>query len=230
MDSPEAVRPYEKKSPGELIHLDSNKLGKIGGIGHLSTGERRRHSHGIGWEYVHAANDVSRLACVEVLEDGKGDVETTSMEGPVAPFVGSALLVDVLLTDNAYCYISKASALRRAPPDRHRHPYHQSERTAHAPVKISGGRITDDCAGLALRSLSEALRASPFIEHLAQMTEDLASVPLSELSPATHAPVLSNELLDSGASPSAAYVVPPGTEVPDLAEGGGGRWASTMSI
>jgi hypothetical protein len=52
----EPVRRYEREKPGELIHLDIKKLGKIGSLGHRITGRRtgmvNRHL-GIGWEFVH---------------------------------------------------------------------------------------------------------------------------------------------------------------------------------
>jgi leucine-zipper of insertion element IS481 len=53
LDEKPAVVRYERERPGELIHLDSKKLGRIAGIGHHITGRRpgavNRH-HGIGWE------------------------------------------------------------------------------------------------------------------------------------------------------------------------------------
>ena len=53
---PEIIR-YEKDSPGELIHIDTKKLGRIDGIGHRITGNRKGQSnkHGTGWEVLHQA-------------------------------------------------------------------------------------------------------------------------------------------------------------------------------
>src|SRR5215472_8350749 len=62
-----AVRRYERRHVGELLHLDVKKLGRIGRVGHRITGDRRSRVRGIGWEYVHVAvDDASRLAYVEV--------------------------------------------------------------------------------------------------------------------------------------------------------------------
>jgi transposase-like protein len=55
---PEIVR-YERDTPGELIHIDIKKLGRINGIGHRITGDRsqQRRSRGVGWEFLHVAVD-----------------------------------------------------------------------------------------------------------------------------------------------------------------------------
>jgi hypothetical protein len=53
---------YEKRRPGELVHVDVKKLGRIGRPGHRVNGDRRTRSRGIGWEYVHVAiDDATRL-------------------------------------------------------------------------------------------------------------------------------------------------------------------------
>ena len=53
---------YEHVLPGDLLHLDVKKLGRIRGIGHRITGDRRSRARGVGWEYVHVAiDDYSRL-------------------------------------------------------------------------------------------------------------------------------------------------------------------------
>jgi transposase InsO family protein len=72
----EIVR-YEKKQPGEMIHIDIKKLGRIEGVGHRITGDRTgqsaprsRKEGGKGWEYLHlAVDDHSRLAYSEILPD-----------------------------------------------------------------------------------------------------------------------------------------------------------------
>jgi hypothetical protein len=66
LDPPVPAVRYRRERPGERIHIDTKKLGKIAGIGHRITGRRsgmvNRH-RGIGWEYLHVAvDDASRLA------------------------------------------------------------------------------------------------------------------------------------------------------------------------
>ena len=68
LEPPEPANRYEKQRPGELIHVDVKKLGRIGRPGHRVNGDRRSRSRGIGWEYVHiAVDDASRLAYVAAL-------------------------------------------------------------------------------------------------------------------------------------------------------------------
>jgi len=60
-----ATMRYDRESPGELIHIDTRKIGRTDGIGHRISGDRTGQSnkHGIGWEYVPVAiDDASRLA------------------------------------------------------------------------------------------------------------------------------------------------------------------------
>src|SRR5918996_1584095 len=73
LDPPAPVVRYQRERPGELVHIDTKKLGKIAGIGHRITGRRsgmvNRH-RGIGWEYPHGAvDDAARLAYTEILPD-----------------------------------------------------------------------------------------------------------------------------------------------------------------
>ena len=70
LEPAEPVRRYEREKPGEIIHLDIKKLGRIGSVGHRITGRYpgavNRH-HGIGWEFVHVCiDDASRVAFVQV--------------------------------------------------------------------------------------------------------------------------------------------------------------------
>src|SRR5262245_8060953 len=74
LEPPERPRRYERKRPGELLHLDVKKLARIAGhVGHRIHGDRSKRIYGAGWEFVHVAiDDASRLAYVEVLSDEKG--------------------------------------------------------------------------------------------------------------------------------------------------------------
>src|SRR6059036_420369 len=72
LEPPEPPNRYERKRPGELIHIDVKKLGRIGRPGHRVNGDRRTRTRGIGWEYVHVCvDDATRIAYVEVLDDEK---------------------------------------------------------------------------------------------------------------------------------------------------------------
>ncbi len=74
LEPPEPANRYERKRPGELLHIDVKKLGRIGRPGHRVNGDRSARSRGVGWEFVHiCVDDATRLAYVEVLEDEKTD-------------------------------------------------------------------------------------------------------------------------------------------------------------
>ena len=72
LDPKPAIVRYEKDKPGDMIHIDIKKPGRIDGVGHRITGDRTGQSNkrGTGWEYLHlAVDDHSRLAYSEILPD-----------------------------------------------------------------------------------------------------------------------------------------------------------------
>ena len=109
----EPVNRYERKRPGELIHLDIKKLARIAGrIGHRIHGDRSTRVQGAGWEFVHIAiDDHSRLAYVEVLRNEKGVTATGFFERAIAWFQRHGIRVERVLTDNGACYRSHAFRL-----------------------------------------------------------------------------------------------------------------------
>jgi hypothetical protein len=54
LEPPVPGQRYQWAQPGDLLHLDVKKLGRIGRVGHRITGDRRTQVRGIGWEFVHA--------------------------------------------------------------------------------------------------------------------------------------------------------------------------------
>ena len=120
----EPARRYERARPGELVHLDVKKLGRIAGAGHRVTGDRasqydrrgRRARGELGWEYVHiAVDDHSRLAYAEVLPDEKAATAAGFLRRAVAFYHRYGIEVERVLTDNGACYraITHALACRR---------------------------------------------------------------------------------------------------------------------
>jgi transposase InsO family protein len=106
-----AVR-YEKDHPGELVHMDVKKVGKIpdgGGWrahGRAATAEQRHKGVKIGYDYVHSVvDDYSRLAYSEVLADEKGPTCAAFLERAVAYLAAHGITrVERLMTDNAWAY------------------------------------------------------------------------------------------------------------------------------
>jgi transposase InsO family protein len=107
---PPVVR-YEWKRPGDLIHLDVKKLGRIRGIGHRITGVRQHRNRGIGWEYVHVCiDDNTRLAYVEVLGDEKGLTTAGFLQRATAWYAERGIRVRRVMSDNGSNYVSKVFA------------------------------------------------------------------------------------------------------------------------
>ena len=103
------VQRYEYARPGELLHLDVKKLGRIGRVGHRITGDRTTRVRGIGWEYVHVAvDDASRLAYVEVLRDERGSTVTAFLWRALAWYRRHGIRVRRIMTDNAFAYLGRA--------------------------------------------------------------------------------------------------------------------------
>jgi transposase InsO family protein len=108
----EPANSYERPRPGELVHVDVKKLGRIGRPGHRVNGDRTTRSRGIGWEYVHVAvDDATRLAYVEVLADEKGATAAGFLRRAVRFFRRYGIHVERVLTDNGSCYRAVVHAL-----------------------------------------------------------------------------------------------------------------------
>ena len=103
------VRRYERERPGELLHLDTKKLGRITRIGHRITGDRSGSFGKAGWEYVHVAiDDHSRLALARVAANECGDTATAFLEAAVADFKQRGVRIEPVTTDNGSPYLSHA--------------------------------------------------------------------------------------------------------------------------
>ena len=120
----EPARRYERATPGELIHIDVKKLGRIhSGAGHRMTGRRpsnkpRRYDsdgdrhYTIGWEFVHIAiDDCTRLAYAEVLPDEKATTAVAFLRRARAFYRRYGIEIQELLTDNGGAYISTVHAV-----------------------------------------------------------------------------------------------------------------------
>jgi transposase InsO family protein len=113
LEPPEPANRYERRHPGELIHVDVKKLGRIGrGAGHRVHGDRRKRSRGVGWEYVHVCvDDATRLACVEVLADESAISAVGFLRRAIAFFAAHGMTVQRVMTDNGSAYRSTLHAV-----------------------------------------------------------------------------------------------------------------------
>jgi transposase InsO family protein len=119
LSPPEPPNRYERKRPGELIHVDIKKLGRIVVPGHRVAGNRRvragrsgaQRLGTAGWEFVHVCvDDATRLAYVEVLGDEKGATAAGFLGRAAKWFKGMGITVERVLSDNGACYRSGAHA------------------------------------------------------------------------------------------------------------------------
>jgi transposase InsO family protein len=121
LEPPEPPNRYQRRHPGELIHVDVKKLGRIptGRAGHRVHGQRRLQlsprKHGkklVGWEYVHVCiDDATRLVYVEVLADEKGLTAAGFLRRAVAFYAAHGIIVQRVMSDNGACYRSTAHAV-----------------------------------------------------------------------------------------------------------------------
>jgi len=112
---------YERSRPGELVHVDVKKLGRIRGVGHRISGDRAsqaktringRRTGIAGWEFVHVAvDDYSRLAYAEVLLDERSVTAAGFLRRAVAFFARYGITVERVLTDNGSAYRATMHAL-----------------------------------------------------------------------------------------------------------------------
>jgi transposase len=121
----EPAERYERQRPGELIHIDVKKLGRIvGGAGHRISGPTGRRYAGsftdaagrrrnkAGWDFVHIAiDDATRLAYAEVLDDEKAGTAVAFLGRAVKFFASYGIGVEQLLTDNGSPYRSAVHAI-----------------------------------------------------------------------------------------------------------------------
>jgi transposase InsO family protein len=111
-----AVR-YERARPGELIHVDVKKLGRIARPGHRIGGSRaakgyHRQAFNLGFEFVHVAiDDATRLAYAEVLADEKATTAIAFLKRAIAFFASYGITVERVMTDNGGAYRSTIHAL-----------------------------------------------------------------------------------------------------------------------
>jgi len=119
----EPAQRYERSRPGELVHIDVKKLGRIErGAGHRVTGRKHytpRHTdragvrrHTVGWEFCHVCvDDATRLAYVEVLGDERATTAVGFLKRALAFYRRHGVTVEAVMTDNGSAYVSTMHAI-----------------------------------------------------------------------------------------------------------------------
>jgi len=111
LDPPRATNRYEYPRGGDLIHVDTKKLGRIVRPGHRISGNRRDRVRGAGWEYAHVAiDDASRLAYVEMLDSETAHDAVGFLERACAFYARHGITIKRLMSDNGSAYVSRLFA------------------------------------------------------------------------------------------------------------------------
>jgi transposase InsO family protein len=125
LEPPEPVRRYQKRRPGELLHIDVKKLGRISikGAGHRVTGCANRQSRAsrrdrgpsrgvTGWEFVHVCvDDATRLAYAEVLANERATSAVAFLRACLRFYRSHGIEVERVMTDNGSAYVSAVFAV-----------------------------------------------------------------------------------------------------------------------
>ena len=107
---PTLVR-YEYAAPGELLHIDTKKLGRIVRPSHRVTGNPRDSVTGAGWEFAHVAiDDHSRAGFVQMHTDERKTSAVQFLHNAVAHYAALGVRIERVLTDNGSAYRSKLFA------------------------------------------------------------------------------------------------------------------------
>jgi transposase InsO family protein len=114
LEPPEPPNRYERRHPGELVHLDVKKLGRFHRPGHRVTGRSgadRTQVGKRGWDFVHVAvDDHSRGAYVEVLDNETTTTCIGFLERAITWFADRGVTVQRIITDNGGAYRSHSFA------------------------------------------------------------------------------------------------------------------------
>jgi transposase InsO family protein len=111
LEPPEPPNRYERRHPGELVHVDVKKLGRFEVPGKRMV-RRRDSSRSYGWDAVHVmVDDFSRVAYVEVLPDERGETAVAFLRRGIAWFKSFGVEVERVMTDNGSPYVSTAHAV-----------------------------------------------------------------------------------------------------------------------
>jgi transposase InsO family protein len=117
LEPPEPPNRYQRRHPGELVHIDVKKLARIDGAGHRVHGDRgrqtkRRGDKRIGYEYVHVCvDDATRLAYAEVLADERATTAIGFLRRARIWYRRHGVHIQRVMTDNGACYLSTLHAL-----------------------------------------------------------------------------------------------------------------------
>ena len=111
LDPVEPIVRYEHEAPGDMLHIDTKKLGRIERPSHRVTGNRRDSVDGAGWEFAHVAiDDNSRTGFVQMHADERKNSAISFLLASVAHYAALGVKIRRILTDNGSAYRSRQFA------------------------------------------------------------------------------------------------------------------------
>ena len=111
LEPPPPENRYVFPHPGDLLHLDTKKLGRFVRPGHRVTGDRRQGSRGAGWEFVHVAlDDTSRTSFSSIHPNENADSACQALLAALRYFATFGISFRRVMTDNGSCYVSRRFA------------------------------------------------------------------------------------------------------------------------
>ena len=121
LEPPPPPNRYVFPNPGDLLHLDTKKLGRFVRPGHRVTGDRRQGSRGAGWEFVHVAlDDTSRTSFSSIHPNENADSACRALLAALRYFDTLGISFRRVMTDNGSCYVSRRFARLCRRPSRSR--------------------------------------------------------------------------------------------------------------
>jgi transposase InsO family protein len=109
LDPREPVQRYEHAAPGDMLHIDTKKLGRIERPSHRVTGDRRDSVDGAGWEYLFVAvDDHARIGFTAMHPDERKESAVAFLHAAVAYYASLGVTIRRVLTDNGSAFRSKA--------------------------------------------------------------------------------------------------------------------------
>jgi len=105
----EPVQRYEHAAPGEMLHIDTKRLGVIAREGHRIHGNRRTRARGVGWEFLFVAiDDHARIGFTQMHPFERGPNAVEFLQAAVAYYASLGITVRRVLTDNGSPFMSHA--------------------------------------------------------------------------------------------------------------------------
>ena len=101
----EEIIRYQRDRPGELVHIDCKKLGRIVEPGHRVTGDRSKRARGAGWQYLFVAiDDATRLGYAQLYKDETSDSAISFLAACERFYGQHGITIERVLTDNGTCF------------------------------------------------------------------------------------------------------------------------------